>query len=311
MKYFLSIVTISSFALYITLLLLRKYAALTFEHFVDTCARITINFFSTGAHYAGFILSFFVLATTLGLFLKTLFSYIKTKIKLNELLQKRLLALPKKLKTVLIRQKINEELIIVVRNNDVYAFTIGWFSPKIVISANTVKKLNKRQLEAVVLHELYHLKHKHPLLLVIGEILSSSLRLLPILQDLIRNLRSTAEQEADVYVINRQRTARHLNLALDLAVSENKFEIYPNFSRRKDRNFRKSSIFVFFLFILFAIFLFKLPPDIHANEPLGDTNKSHCVENICNIHCPGDNNLRSSKAIGEFQTALTSSRNPD
>src|SRR3989337_1538586 len=98
MKYFLSIVSVFSGSIYFLSLLLKKYAALTFEHFLETCKVVASSFFATGAHYVGFILTAIVLVVTLGLFLKTLLSYIKTKRKLGSLLQKQVPYLPQQLK---------------------------------------------------------------------------------------------------------------------------------------------------------------------------------------------------------------------
>jgi len=100
LKYFLSIVTIFSLSIYFLILLLKKYAALTFEHFLETCKVVASSFFSTGAHYVGFILTVIVLIVILGLFLKTLLSYIKTKRKLEVLLQKQIPSLHQKLKII-------------------------------------------------------------------------------------------------------------------------------------------------------------------------------------------------------------------
>src|SRR3989344_5449780 len=188
-KYFLSILSIFSISIYFLLLLLKKYAVLTFEHFWVTCKIVASSFFSTGAHYVVFILIALVLVITVGLFLKTLFSFIKTKRKLGTLLQKQIFSLPQKLKTILERNGVKKDLIIIVEDRKDHAFTIDWFSPRIAVSTELIRKLDKNQLEAIILHEYYHLKNLHPLLLIVCEILSSSLNLLPILKDLTRKMR--------------------------------------------------------------------------------------------------------------------------
>src|SRR3989344_2554034 len=190
-SYFLSILLIFTFSVVSLFTLFKRYSGLTFEHFRETCKVIASSFFSTGAHYIGFILTAVVLAVTLGLFLKTLLSYIKTKRKLEVLLQKQI---------ILERNDIPKDLIIIVENNKDVSLTIDWFSPKIVVSTKLLKELDKKQLEAVILHEYYHAKFKHPLLLIVGEILSSSLSLLPILKDLTKKMRVVLEKEADRYV---------------------------------------------------------------------------------------------------------------
>src|SRR3989337_4521239 len=99
-NYFLSILLIFTFSVVSLFTLFKKYSGLTFEHFRETCKVIASSFFATGAHYVGFILTAIVLVITLGLFLKTLLSYIKTKRNLGTLLQKQIPFTPKKLKDV-------------------------------------------------------------------------------------------------------------------------------------------------------------------------------------------------------------------
>src|SRR3990172_9174439 len=130
-NYFLSILLIFTFSVVSLFTLFKKYSGLTFEHFRETYKVIASSFFSTGAHYVGFILTAIVLV-----------------------------------------------------------ITIDWFLPKIVVSTKLIRELDKNQLEAVILHEYYHLKNLHPLLLIVGEILSSSLLLLPILRDLTGKMRT-------------------------------------------------------------------------------------------------------------------------
>src|SRR3989338_10369683 len=112
-NYFLSILLIFTFSVVSLFTLFKKYSGLTFEHFRETCKVIATSFFSTGAHYVGFILTALVLVITSGLFLKTLFSYIKTKIKLRNLLQKQIFYLPKKLRIILVKNDIQKDSVII------------------------------------------------------------------------------------------------------------------------------------------------------------------------------------------------------
>ena len=306
LKYFLGILFIFSLSIYFLTLLLKKYATLTFEHFLVTCRVIASSFFSTGAHYVGFILIAIVLVTTLGLFLKTIFSYIKTKRKLGNLLQKQIFSLPKKLKIILERNGIRKDLIIILENSEDYAFTIDWFSPKIVLSFDLLNRLSNRQLEAVILHEYYHSKNKHPLLLVTSEILSSSLILLPILKELTKKMRTVLEEEADRYVFRQQKTTKHLNLALEMVSSQNRFKIYPNFSRRNNYKIKRFNFLVSVAVILAGFFLFKFPGDIHTIQATGNSYLSNCEDNLCSTHCPTDKLYQSSNIIPAFQTTFAS-----
>ncbi|OGM13009.1 hypothetical protein A3A76_01265 [Candidatus Woesebacteria bacterium RIFCSPLOWO2_01_FULL_39_23] len=308
-SYFLSILLVFTFSVVSLFTLFKRYSGLTFEHFRETCKVIASSFFSTGAHYVGFILTAIVLMITLGLFLKTLLSCIKTKRKLEVLLQKQIYSLPQKLKFILERNGIRKDLIIIVEEVDVYAFTIDWFSPKIVISTSLIEKLNQNQLEAVTLHEYYHLKNRHPLLLIVGEILSSSLLMLPVLRDLTRKMRTVLEKEADLFVSNQQKTTRHLNLALETVSSQNRFKIYPNFSRRTDYKIKRINFLVFVVIILAGLFLFKFPGDTHTIQAMGNSDLSNCEDNLCSTHCPTNNINQSSYITPAFQSTFASFNN--
>ncbi|OGM59537.1 hypothetical protein A2955_01195 [Candidatus Woesebacteria bacterium RIFCSPLOWO2_01_FULL_37_19] len=311
LKYFLSIVSIFSLSLYFLSLLFKKYATLTFEHFLETCKVIASSFFATGAHYVGFILTAIVLVVTLGLFLKTLLSYIKTKRKLGSLLQKQIFYLPQKLKIILERNDIPKDLIIIVEDGKDYALAIDWFSPKIVVSSGLLQRLPYKQLEAVILHEYFHAKFKHPLLFIVGEILSSSLTLLPILKDLTRKMRIVLEKEADRYVFEQHKTARHLNLALETVSSQNRFKIYPNFSKRNDYKIKRFNFLVSIAVILAGFFLFKFPGDTHTIQAMGNSNSSSCEGNLCSTHCPTYNVNQSSNITSAFQSTFASFNNID
>ena len=315
-SYFLSILLIFTFSAFSLFFLFRKYSGLTFEHFRETCKVVVSSYFSTGAHYVGFILTTIVLIVTLGLFLKTLLSYIKTKRKLGMLLQKQIFSFPQKLKIILERNGIQKDLIIIVEDRKDYALTIDWFSPKIVVSSGLLQRLPYKQLEAVILHEYYHAKFKHPLLLIVGEILSSSLSLLPLLKDLTRKMRIVLEREADGYVFEQHKTARHLNLALEMVSSQNRFKIYPNFSRpkddgplaqkRKDYKIKKFNLIISVAVILAGFFLFKFPGDTHTINAMENSNLSNCENNLCFTHCPTDNLHQSSYITPVFQSTFAS-----
>ena len=315
-NYFLSILLIFTFSVFSLFTLFKKYSGLTFEHFRETCKIIASSYFSTGAHYVGFIITAIVLVVTSGLFLKTLLSYIKTKRKLGVLLQKQVPYLPQKLKIILERNSVRKDLIIIVEDRKNYALTIDWFSPRIVVSTELIRKLDKNQLDAVILHEYYHLKNLHPLLLIVSEILSSSLSFLPILKDLTRKMRIVLEKEADRYVFEQQKTGRHLNLALEMISSRNRFKIYPNFShpmddgllaqKRNDYKIKKFNFLVSVAVILAGFLLFKFQGDTHTIQAMGNSSLSNCGDSFCSTHCPTDNLNQSSNIAPAFQTTFAS-----
>lgn len=303
LKYFLSTLSIFSVSIYFLLLLLKKYATFTFEHFWQNCKVVASSLFSSGANYIGFILTILILVIISGFFLKTLLSYVKTQYKLKTILQSKIFSIPKKLNIILERNNVNKDSLVIVKDEKEYALTIDWFSPKIVISSNLIARLSRKQLEAVILHEYYHLKNYHPLLLITSEILSSSLLFLPILRDLTRKLRTVLEQEADKFVSSQQKTVKHLNLALSNVMPENPFNLYPSFSKRNDYDIRCSSLCVSTLVLLIGLFLFKFPVESYALEPVNVSILPKCGENMCSTHCEKDDEVIQSY-LSESMTRL-------
>ena len=309
MKYILGIVSIFSGSIYFLSLLLKKYATLTFEHLWQNCKIITSNFLTTGAHYIGFGLTTLILVITFAFLVKTILSYIKTQARLKLLLEKRIFFIPKKAKKILEKHNIQKETTIIIGYNHDLALTIGWLKPKIVVSLRLIKRLSGKKLEAVMLHEYYHLKNRHPLLLIVGETLSSSLLILPLLKDLTRKMRSVLEKEADFYVFRKQKTVRYLNLALNQINPVDGFDSYPTFSRRNDHGIKKSSILITFIVILMGVFLLKFPGETHGIQT-GETERLlNCAEFTCSVHCPTDDLGQNMSKSPAFQTSLAGSQN--
>lgn len=279
LKYFFTIVATSILFFYLLFLVFKKYSGLTFQHFLEICTDFASTFFLTGTHYIGLVLAGFVLIITLGLFFRSFFSYLKTKKEMDFFLKKVDFSKYKKLASILLQNRIRSDLVIVVKDNSDIALTIGWLSPKIILSSGIILKLNSRELEAVLLHELYHLKNKHPLLLVLSEILSSSLYLLPILKEITAKMRSILEKEADNFVVDQQKTINYLTSALKIVTPKKQFNFYPTFSKRYDYRLRKSSFLVSSIFILIGILLLKFPIDTHENIMSKNLNTSYTL--IC------------------------------
>jgi hypothetical protein len=304
-KYFLLIVVVFLASLYVTLFLFKKYALLTYGHFFETCRDIALGFFTSGTHYVGFILTAVVLLLTTGLFLKTLSSYVKTKRKLSELLEQKTSKLSVKMKMILERNKIQSNMLIVIASSWGYAFTIGWFAPQIVVSTHLVKNLNEKELEAVILHEFYHLKNKHPLLLIIGEILSSTLSLLPLLKELTTKMRIVIEREADDYVFKHQLTNKHLNMALDKVSFNNSFRVYPALSKRNSYKVNRINLALSLITVLTTLLLFKLPTETYAVQLDQNIKPSNCGLYTCSVHCQSEHFPQKSNVTSELQSIRT------
>jgi len=137
--------------------------------------------------------------------------------------------LPNKLKLVMRKYKLNKNTVLVIAGSKLSAYTIGLFKPRIVISQSLVRKLTEKQLEAVILHELYHLKRRHILWLLFSRLVSSLFFFIPLIEYLARQLKIEFELAADAFVVENQKTRNHLcsSLALNLQYAS---KVVPHFA---------------------------------------------------------------------------------
>ena len=130
---------------------------------------------------------------------------------------------------VMNKYSLSNHHIVIVNRDKLTAYTIGLFRPKIVVSQSLVRKLSREQLEAVVLHELYHLRSRHVLWLLLSRLISSLLFFIPAVEYLARQLQAEFELAADAFVVEKQKTTDHLcgSLALNLQYADS---VVPHFA---------------------------------------------------------------------------------
>ncbi len=281
----LAIFTTTIISLFI---LLKKYSFLTFEHFVDICRQASSNLLASGLHHIGFGLSTLAFFSILVFITKAIFSYIKTKRRLDILLENKASKYSEKLIKVLNESKIAVEKVLVVNSKKDIAVTINWSNPQIILSTGLIKKLSTQELGSVALHEYYHLRNKHPLILLLSEIITSSLFFIPILKDINRKLRSALENEADQFTSNVQKGSTSLELALAKVEVENRFPVFPSFSKRNEYKLESKNVFLSILVVLMGIALYILPTRIHASLDISEFNSLNCSNQLCSVHCMGE-----------------------
>ena len=79
------------------------------------------------------------------------------------------------------------------------AFCFGFFGPKIYLSTGLIKLMNSSELEAIILHEKYHLLKRDNIFLTAVNFIKQLFLPFPILADLLDNLIKTKEIKADHY----------------------------------------------------------------------------------------------------------------
>ncbi len=126
--------------------------------------------------------------------------------------------LPRKITRFCQAHQLHPSQVKLIKTNKPQAFVFGWFRPKIYLSCHLVSSLSPKELEAVLLHELYHLKHKHHLLLGLLGLVRTFRFVLPVINDLERWLKLQFEIKADRFAITYQTTNQHLKHSLIKAV---------------------------------------------------------------------------------------------
>lgn len=96
-----------------------------------------------------------------------------------------------------------EQKTIIIHSETPFAYCLGIKSPKIYISTGIIAKLNRKELEAVLRHEQYHLENHDTFTMIIASVAYSLLPFFPLLGDFIKKYRIQREIQADTFAINK------------------------------------------------------------------------------------------------------------
>lgn len=107
-----------------------------------------------------------------------------------------------KLHKLLKKLDLNEKTHI-VKSDKPFAYCFAIKNPKIYLSTAMISLMNKKELEAILLHEKYHLDNKDTLTMLIASVCQSLFLFFPLLSDLLNNYRIEREIKADQNAINK------------------------------------------------------------------------------------------------------------
>lgn len=100
-------------------------------------------------------------------------------------------------------QGLREVDVIVVDDDGSYAYTIGAWRPRIVVSRGLVEAADDAQLGAVLAHERYHVGHRDPLRIVVARAIDAAMFFVPATSALVARYRLARELEADRWAVSR------------------------------------------------------------------------------------------------------------
>lgn len=102
-----------------------------------------------------------------------------------------------------------------VESEQPFAFCYGMFRSRVCISTGLVATLGAgRELDAVFLHEKYHLRHHDPLLMAVAQAATRAFFFLPLVNDLYQHYRVVRELAADQTAIAAQGVREPMAAAL-------------------------------------------------------------------------------------------------
>lgn len=203
---------------------------------------------------------------------------------------------------VLVKKLHLVDKIVIIDNKQPLALCYGLMKPKIYLSTKLLESMSPAELEVIINHEKHHLNHNDTRTILFAHIIQNTFPLLPILSDLVKNLRIEREIAADNYAASggkRQHVAAVLKKLL--LYPQPTFAYFPSLAAEDTLTARIESLFfkkkftakyslknitfsVFSIFILLGLIL----TPVQAIELHTETSDAIivCVNNQqCAIQC--------------------------
>lgn len=135
-----------------------------------------------------------------------------------------------KLRGIFKKHNIDIQYLSLTERKNIIAYTTGFLHPRITVSNHFAENATLEQLEAVVLHELYHLRQHHLQFLLYIRITTATLFFLPFIRHFGQRLKTEFELAADSFVIKTQGTGENLRSTLALNLNYENNSVVPFFA---------------------------------------------------------------------------------
>ncbi len=177
-----------------TLLILYKLIPAIFLHTVYYCQKIINNYSTHIPEQINNIILMFITFTFVTFSARVILTLIKIRRIRKGLIknEKRTKGLSEIIKKVGLSNKVS-----IIEDYKPFAFCLGIKNPRIYISTKTVSIMTTKQLEAILIHEKYHLEHADSLTLFIGSLPHLLFPFFPLLPKLLDRYKIERELEAD------------------------------------------------------------------------------------------------------------------
>lgn len=280
--------------IFLVLIIIKKFLLTALEHTFYYCRAIIMSTTTNVQDLLAIIIIGSFIIVFAYTFIKLAVIYLRIKsIRQRFYLQKECNPL---FESIVNKLQLNSNAYL-IKDDNLFAFCYGITHPKIYISTGIFNIMNVQELEAILLHESYHLKHKDSLVILMAEIFKSFFPVLLVIQDVINNFKIEREIRADNLVISIQGTSKSLVSVLKKMLLYNPIEHYRfsasiaeqetleirikaliNKSIYKPR-FGSKNIIISFLsgFILIGILIMPLHKDQINNNTID--NPTYCLQN--------------------------------
>lgn len=217
-------------------------------------------------HQLGYIFPTIFGVVVIAALIKFFFIYIQVQqIRKRMILKSQL---NKRFSTLLQKIGINDQTHLVL-NDKPFAFCFGIRKPKIYVSTATVSMMTEAELEAILIHEKYHLDNKDTLIMLLATVSQWLFPFFPLISDLLYNYRIEREIKADqetihklgdsqilISVLKKLLTQPTITIATASAiVDSDTIEFRIKALVKHDYSYRKFSLINIFLSMIIAVIL--------------------------------------------------------
>jgi beta-lactamase regulating signal transducer with metallopeptidase domain len=192
-KNLMKFVIIISFLGFFSLIVLQKLLPFA-QYTTYYCQSLISSFLTPISHYIGAIPFVLLFIFSIVATIKLLIIVIKAKLLKKKLSKKSLKT--HSFSVILEKLELTDKTYIIASEKR-FAFCLGIRNPKIYLSTGLATLLNTQEIEAVLLHEKYHLDKRDTLIMLIASVGESLLPFFPLLSDFLYNYRIEREIKAD------------------------------------------------------------------------------------------------------------------
>ena len=193
-KNLLKFTTLGLFLAIGMLIMLSRLLPLFFQQSVYVCQQFINSFSIKVPHQTGLIILGILLVILLLAIKKFLIIFFEIRrLRAQLILYKKV---DKTLGNVLKKHHLQKSVFL-VQSEKTFAFCYGIRFPKIYISTSLMQMMSNKELEAILLHEKYHLKNRDSLIMFLASFIQLFFPFFPLVTDLLAQYKINREIEAD------------------------------------------------------------------------------------------------------------------